>query len=79
MPTICLQSIRNRHGDKLDREKEEEKDLSMRENKMGDWNRRLNSKLFAPNNYNTIQFIHPSLNVSLEKRLGCSQIFGGSV
>ena len=49
---LYLRSIRNRDWDKLNREKEE--DLFMRESKMGDCNRHLNSKLFVPNNYSPI-------------------------
>ena len=57
---IYLRSIRNRDWDKLNREKEE--DLFMRESKMGDCNRHLNSKLFVPNNYSPISVLcafHP--------------------
>ena len=50
---LYLRSIRNTDWDKLNREKEE--DLFMRESKMSDCNRNLNSKLFAPNNYSPIQ------------------------
>ena len=49
---LYLRSIRNRDWDKLNREKE---DLFMRESKMGDSYRHLNSKLFVPNNYSPIQ------------------------
>ena len=49
---LYSRSIRNRDWDKLKTEKEE--DLFMRENKMGDCNRHLNSKLFVPNNYSPI-------------------------
>ena len=41
--------------EKLNREKnrKKEEDPFLWESKMGDWNRHLNSRLFAPNNYSS--------------------------